>query len=231
MGTVLSKQYSFERTTKTHSLKMKFQSVAALAVLSTKANANWEKISDLFVQLEEAAYNKTVADDPTQAGDRGFVPQMLALMVDIQYYGCWCYLDTDWDTAKGPVQDGLDQECKNLVQNYRCLVLDALDRGETCDPATADYTTYNLFGGSGNLTLRKVYSTQQQIADTLTKEPVGLKRNAVVFTQPGFHLKLTTETKLAAETKLTALLPTSVVIRFHSITSRLRILTILVLPS
>ena len=131
---------------------MKFQSVAALAVLATKASANWEKISDLFVKLEEAAYNKTVTDDPSQANDRGFVPAILLLMVDIQYYGCWCYLDADWDTAKGPVQDGLDQECKNLVQNYRCLVLDALDRGQTCDPAAQDYVEYNLFGGSANLT-------------------------------------------------------------------------------
>jgi len=132
---------------------MKFQSVAALAVLSTKANANWGKITDLMVQLEEAAYNKTVADDPTAANDRGFQPVLLAVLVDIQYYGCWCYLDADWDTAKGPVQDGLDQECKNLVQNYRCLVLDALDRGETCDPASTDYVSYNLFGGNLNLTL------------------------------------------------------------------------------
>jgi len=132
---------------------MKFQSVAALAVLSTKVNANFEKITDLFVQLEEAAYNKTIADDPSQANNRGFVPTMMLLMTDIQYYGCWCYLDASWDNAKGPVQDGLDQECKNLVQNYRCLVLDALDRGQTCDPAAQDYESYNLFGGSGNLTL------------------------------------------------------------------------------
>lgn len=131
---------------------MKFQSLAALAVLSTRANANWEKITNLFVQLEEAAYNKTVSDDPSKANDRGFVPFIMGHLVDIQYYGCWCYLDDTWDVAKGPVQDGLDQECKNLVQNYRCLVLDALDRGETCDPATQEYTEYNLFGGSGNLT-------------------------------------------------------------------------------
>merc|ERR1712127_83930 len=156
MGTVIGKHfvktYALERPEPTKKA-MKFQSVAALAVLSTKANANWGKITDLIVQLEEAAYNKTVADDPTAANDRGFQPTFLAALVDIQYYGCWCYLDADWDTAKGPVQDGLDQECKNLVQNYRCLVLDALDRGETCDPASTDYVSYNLFGANLNLTL------------------------------------------------------------------------------
>lgn len=30
--------------------------------------------------------------------------------------------------------------------NYRCLISDALDRGETCDPATQEYTEYDLFG-------------------------------------------------------------------------------------
>lgn len=130
---------------------MKIQAVGALAVLANSATANWQKINDLFLQLEEAAYNKTIADDPTAANDRGFVPFVQNLLLDIQFYGCWCYLDDSWDTAKGPVQDGLDQECKNLVQNYRCLVLDALDRGETCDPQNQDYTEYNLFGGSEQL--------------------------------------------------------------------------------
>ena len=118
---------------------------ASLAVgLFGSASANFEKIKTVFLQMEEAAYNKTVEEDPSQANDRGFSPFIMQNLLDIQYYGCWCYLDTDWDTAKGPVQDGLDQECKNLVSNYRCLVLDALDRGETCDPATQDYTEYRV---------------------------------------------------------------------------------------
>jgi hypothetical protein len=125
---------------------------ASLAVgLFGSASANFEKIKTVFLQMEEAAYNKTVEEDPSQANDRGFSPFIMQNLLDIQYYGCWCYLDTDWDTAKGPVQDGLDQECKNLVSNYRCLVLDALDRGETCDPATQDYTEYNLLGGGLDL--------------------------------------------------------------------------------
>jgi len=122
---------------------------ASLAIgLIGSASANFDKIQDVFLQLEEASYNKTIEDDPSAANDRGFTPFMMTHLVDIQYYGCWCYLDSDWDTAKGPVQDGLDQECKNLVSNYRCLVLDALDRGDTCDPALQDYTPYNLFAGS-----------------------------------------------------------------------------------
>jgi len=125
---------------------------ASIAVgLIGSASANFEKIQNVLLQLEEAAYNKTIADDPSAANDRGFSSFIMGFLVDIQYYGCWCYLDTDWDTAKGPVQDGLDQECKNLVSNYRCLVLDALDRGDTCDPATQDYVEYNLFGGNTNV--------------------------------------------------------------------------------
>lgn len=130
---------------------MKLQAVSALAVFASSAMANFEKIQELFVQLEEAAYNKTIADDPSLASDRGFSPFILGFLQDIQYYGCWCFLDDTWDQAKGPVQDGLDQECKNLVMNYRCLVMDALDRGETCDPHSQDYTSYNLFGGSEQL--------------------------------------------------------------------------------
>lgn len=130
---------------------MKLQFVGALAVLASSASANFDKIKSLFLQLEEAAYNKTIADDPSLASDRGFSSFILEKLVDIQFYGCWCYLDSSWDQAKGPVQDGLDQECKNLVMNYRCLVMDALERGETCDPHAQDYEEYNLFGGSEQL--------------------------------------------------------------------------------
>jgi len=127
---------------------MKLISASLALGLIGSASANFDKIQSVFAQLEEAAYNKTIEDDPSAASDRGFTPFIMTFLADIQYYGCWCYLDTNWDTAKGPVQDGLDQECKNLVSNYRCLVLDALDRGETCDPAIQDYTEYNLFAGS-----------------------------------------------------------------------------------
>jgi len=105
-------------------------------------------ITQLMLQLEEAAYNKTIADDPSLASDRGFSSVILQQLSDIQFYGCWCFLDGDWDYAKGPVQDYLDQQCKILVQNYRCLVMDALDRGDTCDPHTQPYDPYNLFLGS-----------------------------------------------------------------------------------
>merc|ERR1711981_622528 len=149
MGTSVIQGYL--RGLKTVSLvsKMKLATISAFAGLFiSSTHANFEKIQSVFLQLEEAAYNKTVADDPTQANDRGFVPFIMNMLLDIQFYGCWCYLDDSWDTAKGPVQDGIDQECKNLVMNYRCLVVDALDRGETCDPQNQDYIEYNLFGGS-----------------------------------------------------------------------------------
>jgi len=153
MGSVLSKQkklkFKLERTAQ--STAMKLQLVGALAIFASSAKANFEKIQSVFLQLEEAAYNKTIADDPSQASDRGFVPFIMNYLLDIQYYGCWCYLDETWDQAKGPVQDGLDQECKNLVMNYRCLVMDALDRGETCDPHAQQYTEYNLFQGGQDL--------------------------------------------------------------------------------
>merc|ERR1712038_477620 len=152
MGSVLSKQKNQNSSLRgLHSTAMKLQLVGALAIFASSAKANFEKIQSVFLQLEEAAYNKTIADDPSQASDRGFVPFIMNYLLDIQYYGCWCYLDETWDQAKGPVQDGLDQECKNLVMNYRCLVMDALDRGETCDPHAQQYTEYNLFGGSEQL--------------------------------------------------------------------------------
>merc|ERR1711881_374007 len=147
MGTVLSKFQKVERTTTT----MKLQAVSALAVFASSVSANFEKIEALFLTLEEAAYNKTIEDDPSLASDRGFAPSILLKLRDIQFYGCWCFLDDTWDQAKGPVQDYLDNQCKILVQNYRCMVMDALDRGETCDPHAQDYREYNLFGGSEQL--------------------------------------------------------------------------------
>jgi len=131
---------------------MKLEFIGVLAIFASSAKANWDKIKELVLHLEEAAYNKSIADNPALADDRGFSSFMLDNMEAIRFYGCWCYLEGNtWEQGRGPVQDGLDQECKNLVLNYRCMVMDALDRGETCDPDQQDYTPYNLFGGSGDV--------------------------------------------------------------------------------
>ena len=116
-----------------------------------------------------ALYNKTVADNPSAASDRGFIPSILSLLAGIRHHGCWCYLDTDWKHAKGSVQDEYDQECKNLVLNYRCLVLDAHDRGEVCDPATQTYVRYNLFIGSGDVVL-DCSTNGNELSDVATRQ-------------------------------------------------------------
>jgi len=130
---------------------MKIHAAVMASGLLGAANANYEKITSVLSKLEFAAYNQSVASGAIVAGDRGFVPQFMQHLEEIKHYGCWCYLDEGFENAKGPVQDGIDQVCKRLVQGYRCLVLDALERGETCDPVNQQYDEYSLFGGSGDI--------------------------------------------------------------------------------
>jgi len=127
---------------------MKLQVVSALAVAVRTAVASMDNMFELMTSLEELSYNKSVEAGTATEEDRAFVGLIATRLTDLDHYGCWCYFDDLWDTAKGPVQDGLDAECKKLVNGYKCLVRDALDRGETCDPQSQSYETYNLFGAN-----------------------------------------------------------------------------------
>jgi hypothetical protein len=81
----------------------------------------------------------------------------------INGYGCWCYLDSNWRDvdmvvhnkpsilAKGRVVDPIDESCRNLINSYKCIEMDAEADGVTdCDAQAVDYTPYN-FGAALDL--------------------------------------------------------------------------------
>lgn len=85
------------------------------------------------------------------AGDlRAFAGFISSYLETINGYGCWCYLDDDWsDHAHGPVQNEVDQDCKNLIQGYQCILHDAQERGDfECAGDQISYIEYNFFGSA-----------------------------------------------------------------------------------
>jgi len=155
-------------------------------LLAGSSMANFNKIKSVVVQLEKAAYDATIAADPT-AADRGFAPNFAQLYLeDIINYGCWCYLDANYTQAHGPVQDGLDMHCKNLVRAYRCIVIDSIERGDetTCDPVNQEYEEYNLFGGGSEAT------TNDVVTDCETRNPGQPCETAICVADGTFSLNL-----------------------------------------
>merc|ERR1711981_364424 len=69
----------------------------------------------------------------------------------INHYGCWCYFDKDYVYGKGPVQDSIDADCKQMILAHRCAKMDSIKRGNECNPATISYIPYNLFSGEKDI--------------------------------------------------------------------------------
>merc|ERR1711941_117797 len=165
--------------------RMKLLSVALLA---GSAMANLDKIRSVVRQLQKAAYDATIAANPA-AADRGFTENFAELYLeDIVHYGCWCYLDANYTNAHGPVQDGLDMHCKNLVRAYRCIVIDSVEREDetTCDPVNQEYEEYNLFGGGAEAT------TNDVVTDCNNRNPGQPCETAICIADGTFSLNLFT---------------------------------------
>ena len=77
-------------------------------------------------------------------------------------YGCWCYLDESWRDdnlavmnkpsiqAHGKTVDVLDEACKNLINSYKCIEIDAEEAGiDDCDAQAVNYTPFDYFGSNG----------------------------------------------------------------------------------
>jgi hypothetical protein len=116
--------------------------VAALGART--AHAGLAQIHDGLMGLNELA-----AANGTE--NRAFEGFIAGFMNAINGYGCWCYFGEGIGSGKGPVQDSVDAECKVLAHGYKCVGIDALERGETCDPITKDYTPYNFFSATTDL--------------------------------------------------------------------------------
>jgi len=90
--------------------------------------------------------------------EREFVGFVANSFEAINGYGCWCYLDDTWRDenqvlinrpailAHGQVQDGLDESCRDLINSYKCIEMDAEAAGmDDCSAQSVDYEPYNFF--------------------------------------------------------------------------------------
>lgn len=158
----------------------------SFALMAGPAMANLAKIRSVVKQLQKAAYDATLAANPA-AADRGFTENFAEqFLEDIINYGCWCYLDANYTQAHGPVQDGLDMHCKNLVRAYRCIVIDSIEREDetTCDPVFQEYEEYNLFGGGAGAT------TNDVVTDCNNRNPGKPCESAICIADGTFSLNL-----------------------------------------
>jgi len=82
----------------------------------------------------------------------------------INGYGCWCYLDSEWRDAdqklinrpsilaKGRIVDALDESCRNLINSYKCIEMDAEAAGVVdCDAQAVPYNPYDFSQINGDL--------------------------------------------------------------------------------
>jgi len=96
---------------------------------------------------------------PSRAA-REFKATAASAFAPINGYGCWCYLDDTWRDANqvlinrpailahGKTVDALDESCRDLINSYKCIEMDAQANGiEDCDAQAVDYNAYSFLGG------------------------------------------------------------------------------------
>ena len=76
-------------------------------------------------------------------------------MAGIDGYGCWCNLGNDLTKGSGPVQNEVDEICKNFQLCLRCARWDGYDQGYGCNPITDEYITL------GNSALHDCYANNE----------------------------------------------------------------------
>ena len=95
---------------------------------------------------------------------RAFTGDAETAFAPINGYGCWCYLDDTWRDANqvlinrpailahGQVVDTIDESCRELINAYKCVEMDAEANGITdCDAQAVAYVPFN-FDPLGDLT-------------------------------------------------------------------------------
>lgn len=103
------------------------------------AYASLESLRANIQQVVNKRFNQT---DQLRAfqGDvaNGFDP--------INGYGCWCYLDGRWrNQAKSEVVDDMDASCRDLINSYKCIEMDAWANGiEDCDAQAVPYVPHRF---------------------------------------------------------------------------------------
>jgi len=136
-----------------------------LALFSTSQASMLSLLSN--IESYNAAQNLTKGDlrrgpsGSVSFTGKAFAGSVANAFEPINGYGCWCYLDDTWRDqnqvlinrpsilAHGKVVNDLDASCRDLINSYKCIEMDAEANGITdCDAQAVEYNPYNfLFGG------------------------------------------------------------------------------------
>jgi hypothetical protein len=74
-------------------------------------------------------------------------------MTPLWGYGCWCFFgNLDSTLGRGPPIDAYDALCKELTQCYRCIVHDADNAEDDCDPYNTSFDSSMAVSGSLGIT-------------------------------------------------------------------------------
>jgi hypothetical protein len=121
---------------------MKLMFFSALAAIAT---ADMEQI---MKNLQEVINNSTRPVNPPNPALRSFGSSWVSGFIEsINQYGCWCYFQDDHGKGRGPAANEVDALCQKLHQGYECIILDALEEGDTeCVPWNEPYQSGSGLG-------------------------------------------------------------------------------------
>lgn len=66
-------------------------------------------------------------------------PLAVAIMENLDGYGCWCYFDDNHVNGRGKPVNEIDEFCKILHDGYECAKRDSRAVGDTCVPWEVHY--------------------------------------------------------------------------------------------
>merc|ERR1711879_525887 len=125
------------------------------AILATAglglANASMKSILGNVENYQRRMANRT---------NRAFQGVTASVFEPINGYGCWCYLDDQWRDenqvlinrpailAHGKVVDNMDETCRDLINSYKCIEMDAEAEGiNDCDAQAVPYVAFGFEAG------------------------------------------------------------------------------------
>merc|ERR1712151_356460 len=120
----------------------------ALSAVFGMASASMESL--------HASINAAMAARANRTG-RAFTGAVANAFEPINGYGCWCYLDAEWRDeekqqinrasilAHGKIVDDMDASCRDLINSYKCIEMDAEKNGiEDCDAQAVEYVQHSF---------------------------------------------------------------------------------------
>jgi hypothetical protein len=133
----------------------------AIFAAATGAGIASASMASLSANIMSLARSQNATGRASPRAFQGFVADAFE---PINGYGCWCYLDDTWRDANqvlinrpailahGQVVDDLDEACRDLINSYKCIEMDAEANGITdCDAQAVPYTPYNFFSSQTDL--------------------------------------------------------------------------------